>query len=70
MEALAEFLSMGGYAVFVWPAFAVTAVVMVALFIESRRTLRADERTLEALQGERRQDRRRGAPEAEAADDA
>ena len=72
MEALANFLSMGGYAAFVWSAFAVAAVVMVALFLVSRRSLRADERTLEALQGERRQGRRRDSPEAEgeAADDA
>jgi heme exporter protein CcmD len=32
-----EFLRMGGYAVFVWPAFAITAVVMIANLIAARR---------------------------------
>ncbi len=57
-----EFLSMGGYAQFVWPAFAVTAIVLVALLVLSRRALRVNESTLEALQNERRGARRRPAP--------
>ncbi len=40
---------MGGYAKFVWPAFALTAIFMIGLAIASRRGLRADQRTLEAL---------------------
>ena len=67
---------MGGYAQFVWPAFAVTAIVLVALLVLSRRALRANESTLEALQNERRGARERPAPapapttEAESEDDA
>jgi heme exporter protein D len=53
---------MGGYARFVWPAFAVTAIVMVALLVLSRRALRVNESTLEALQNERRGARERPAP--------
>ncbi len=53
---------MGGYAQFVWPAFAVTATVLVALVVLSRRALRANESTLEALQNERRGARERPAP--------
>ena len=53
---------MGGYAQFVWPAFAVTAIVLVALVVLSRRALRANESTLEALQNERRGARERPAP--------
>ena len=30
MTSLHEFLTMGGYAGYVWPAYAVTAVVMIA----------------------------------------
>ncbi|HEY1992684.1 MAG TPA: heme exporter protein CcmD [Gammaproteobacteria bacterium] len=30
MKSLHEFLTMGGYAAYVWPAYAVAAVVMVA----------------------------------------
>ncbi len=53
---------MGGYAQFVWPAFAVTAIVLAALVVLSRRALRANESTLEALQNERRGARQRPAP--------
>lgn len=29
MKSLHEFLTMGGYAIYVWPAYAITAAVMV-----------------------------------------
>ena len=48
-----EYLSMGGYARFVWPAFAVAAAVMAALALVSRRTLRARQAELEALRSAR-----------------
>ncbi len=69
MGSVSDFLSMGGYAQFVWPAFGVAAVVMIALLAHSRRALRVNESTLESLQDERRE---RAAPEAlvEAQDDA
>ncbi len=69
---MSEFFSMGGYAQFVWPAFALTAIVLVALLVLSRRALRANESTLEVLQNERRGGRGRAAPEvpAESGDDA
>ena len=41
---------MGGYAAFVWPAFAIAGVVMTVLWVASWRTLRAREAALEALQ--------------------
>ncbi len=53
MEQIAEYLSMGGYAAFVWPAFAVAAAVMGALALVSRRGLRARQAELEALQSAR-----------------
>ncbi|MBM3516985.1 MAG: heme exporter protein CcmD [Alphaproteobacteria bacterium] len=40
---------MGGYAAYVWPAFGVTAVVMIGLVVGSVRALRRDERALAAL---------------------
>ncbi len=63
MDRITDFLSMGGYAEFVWPAFAVTIAVMLALVIVSRRTLQADRRTLESLESvrESRRKRRKGA---------
>ncbi len=35
-----EFLDMGGYAAFVWPAYAVTLAVVVANIVWARRLLR------------------------------
>ncbi len=49
MDTFAGFIDMGGYAAFVWPSYAVTAVVMAGLLISSRRALRANEAALEAL---------------------
>ncbi len=53
MEAISDYLSMGGHAAFIWPAFAVAAVVMAALLLSSLRGLRARRAELEALQGTR-----------------
>jgi heme exporter protein D len=39
--SLSEFLNMGGYAAFVWPAFGATAVVMIANVLAARRRERA-----------------------------
>ena len=51
MERIREFLAMGGYAAFVWPAFAVAAGVLVGLWLVSWRQLRANEAALEGLSG-------------------
>ncbi len=59
MDAIDEFLAMGGHAAFIWPSFAVAAVVMVALLIVNLRGLRARQIDLKALQ-----DAQRGASKA------
>ena len=41
---------MGGYGGYVWPAFGVTAVVLLGLLLASLRSLRAREEMLAALQ--------------------
>ena len=41
---------MGGYAVFVWPAYALAALVMIALAVDSFRQLRAQHRALQRLE--------------------
>ena len=67
MQDLASFLAMGGYAAYVWPAFALTLVVLGGLAVASVRTLRLRERQLRALeagQGSRRARARRPEPEA------
>ncbi len=50
--AMNEFLSMGGYAAFVWPALGLSALVMAILYFQSYRSLTAREAELEALQRE------------------
>ena len=52
---MVEFLNMGGYAAFVWPAFGITAVIMVANLIAARR------REAEALASLRRRSVAEGA---------
>jgi heme exporter protein D len=53
MDAIREYLAMGGYAAFVWPAFGVTAIVMVVLLVVSIRGLRKERRTLELMESAR-----------------
>ena len=48
MEPVSEFLHMGGYALFVWPAFAVAAVVLTVLLVWSIRDLRRERDLLES----------------------
>ena len=50
MSGLSEFLAMGGYAEFVWPAYAVAAVVLVAVYCASRRALERAEAELAAIE--------------------
>jgi heme exporter protein D len=44
---------MGGYAVFVWPAYGLTVIVMVGLVVQSLRRYRRGQRELETLQRDR-----------------
>lgn len=50
MEQIASILHLGGYGLYVWPAYGVAAVVLIGLLWHSRATLRANERTLVGLQ--------------------
>ncbi|HLO78529.1 MAG TPA: heme exporter protein CcmD [Magnetospirillum sp.] len=50
MESLTSFLAMGGYGGFVWPAYALTVVVLAAVVVASIRAARAREAELEQLQ--------------------
>ena len=49
MGALQNFLAMGGYAAFVWPAYALAAMVLAGLLATSLRQLRKAEAELAAL---------------------
>ena len=50
MSALTAYFAMGGYAGFVWPAYAITAVVLGGLAIHSWRRYRASCEALARLQ--------------------
>lgn len=54
MDRLSDFLAMGGYGAYVWAAYLIAAVVMLALLIGSLRSLRAQESRLAALRQGRR----------------
>ncbi len=48
---MAEFFAMNGYAGFVWPAFGLSAVILIGLFVSSLRAMRRTEAELAALKG-------------------
>jgi heme exporter protein D len=50
MQLVLEFLAMGGYAAFVWPAYAVAALVLGGLSWQSRNAYRRRQHELERLQ--------------------
>lgn len=45
---LSDYLSMGGYAAFIWPSYGVAVVLLSALLLLSARRLRVAERALKA----------------------
>lgn len=47
-----SFFEMGGYAAYVWPAFGVGAVVLIALLAISLRGLKSREKALRRLEAE------------------
>lgn len=49
MDSVSQFLHMGGYAVFVWPAFGIAAVVLTALLWWSLRDLRKERQLLDSV---------------------
>lgn len=50
MDALSSYFAMGGYAGYVWPAYALAALVIAGLLLASWRGLKARERELRLLQ--------------------
>ncbi len=50
MNTLSEFLAMGGYGGFVWPAYGIALLVLAALVIASLKSLRAAEAEVAALE--------------------
>ncbi len=54
MDAVKIYLAMGGYAVYVWPSYALFAVVVVGLLISSLRGAHRREAELDRLRSSRR----------------
>lgn len=50
MNSLSSFLDMGGYGVFVWPSFGLSAVLLIGVFVISVRTLKSNRQALAALE--------------------
>ncbi len=50
MDRVTEYLAMGGYAGFIWPAYGLAAVVLAVLFVASRRRLTAAAAELAAVE--------------------
>ena len=50
MDALGNALHLGGYGIYVWPAFATAAVVLCWMAVSTLRRLRGNERSLDSLQ--------------------
>jgi heme exporter protein D len=51
---MTHYLAMGGYAAFVWPAYAIALAVLGGVTVQSWRRYRASRRALDELQGEGR----------------
>ncbi len=51
---MSEFLAMGGYAAFVWPAYGLTALVMLVLLVDTLHRLRSRRRRLATLEAEKK----------------
>jgi len=52
-DGLSSFFAMGGYARFIWPAYALAALVLIGLLVVSLRQLRRTEADLAAQRGKR-----------------
>ena len=59
--AMSEFFAMGGYAAFIWPAYAVTTILLCGLLGLSLKSMREREALVELLRS-RRSRRRADAP--------
>ncbi len=59
MEQIETFFAMGGYGLYVWPAYGLTAAIMIAFLISTLRSLRSRKRALRTLEADAPQRHRR-----------
>jgi heme exporter protein D len=64
MSSLSNFLEMGGYGGFVWPAFGLTAAILLALLVDSLRRLKSGQRALARLEAASPRRRSRSSPDS------
>jgi heme exporter protein D len=55
---MSEYLAMGGYGAFIWPAYGVAAILMVGVLILSWKSMRQREALVEELRAGRRKERK------------
>ena len=49
MSQFFTFLDMSGYGIFIWPAFGISAIVLLGILVHSQRFLKRTEQELETL---------------------
>ena len=54
MDAILNYLAMGGYAAWVWPSYGLAALGVIGIVVFTRRSLKAREREFESLRSARR----------------
>lgn len=52
MDAISDYLAMGGFAAYVWPAYIVTVGAMVGMIVVTLRDLRRDRKALAELEAQ------------------
>ena len=50
MEVVSDFLNMGGYAAFIWPAYGIATIVLIGLFLLGLRFQRISNAKLKAME--------------------
>jgi heme exporter protein D len=63
MEQIESFFAMGGYGAYVWPAYGLTAVIMITFLITTLRNLRSRQKSLDSLEAKAGPRRRRTTPD-------
>ena len=49
MSQFFTFLDMRGYGIFIWPAFGISAIILLGILVNSQRFLKRTEKELETL---------------------
>ncbi len=50
MVTISSFLEMGGYGAYIWPCYGISAILMIAIYVTSVRTLKENRAILNSLE--------------------